>query len=69
VPIVRTVLNPLAGIVGVTQRTFTLWQVAGGLAWSVGVVLAGYELGSHITNVDHYLLPIIALIVAVSLTP
>jgi membrane-associated protein len=69
VPIVRTVLNPLAGIVGVPQRTFTLWQVAGGLVWSVGVVLAGYELGSHITNVAHYLLPIIALIIAVSLTP
>lgn len=69
VPIVRTVLNPLAGIAGVPQRTFTLWQVAGGLFWSVGVVIAGYELGSHISNVDHYLLPIIALIIAVSLTP
>jgi hypothetical protein len=63
------VLNPVAVIVGVPHRTFTLWQVARGLVWSVGVVLAGYELGSHIINVDHDLLPIIALIVAVSLTP
>jgi len=33
------------------------------------VVLAGYWLGSHIRNVDRYLLPIIALIVVVSLIP
>jgi len=69
VPVVRTVLNPLAGIVGVPARTFTVWQVAGGLVWSVGVVLAGYALGSHISNVDRYLLPIIAVIIVVSLIP
>lgn len=69
VPVVRTVLNPLAGIVGVPARTFTVWQVAGGLLWSVGVVLAGYALGSHISNVDRYLLPIIAVIIVVSLIP
>lgn len=32
IPVVRTVLNPLAGTVGVPVRTFTLWQVIGGLA-------------------------------------
>jgi membrane-associated protein len=69
VPVVRTVLNPLAGIIGVPQRVFALWQVAGGLLWSIGVVLAGYWLGSHLHNVDHYLLPIIAVIIAVSLLP
>lgn len=69
VPVVRTVLNPLAGIVGVPARTFTVWQVAGGLLWSVGVILAGYALGSHISNVDRYLLPIIAVIIVVSLIP
>jgi membrane-associated protein len=69
VPVVRTVLNPLAGALGAPQRTFTVWQVTGGLLWSLGVVLAGYLLGSHITNVDHYLLPIIAAVIAVSLIP
>lgn len=69
VPVVRTVLNPLAGIVGVPARTFAVWQVAGGLLWSVGVILAGYALGSHVSNVDRYLLPIIAVIIAVSLIP
>jgi len=69
IPIVRTVLNPLAGVVGVPVRTFTIWQLAGGLVWSIGVTLAGYWLGSSIHNVDHYLLPIIAVIVLVSLLP
>jgi membrane-associated protein len=69
VPVVRTVLNPLAGAVGVPQPVFTLWQVAGGLIWSIGVVLAGFALGSHITNVDHYLLPIIAVVIVFSLIP
>ncbi|MGP9017206.1 DedA family protein [Streptomyces sp. BR1] len=69
VPIVRTVLNPLAGALGVPTRVFTLWQVAGGTVWTVGLVLGGYALGSSIPNVDRYLLPLVALVVAVSLTP
>jgi membrane-associated protein len=69
VPVVRTVLNPLAGAVGVPQPVFTLWQVTGGLIWSIGVTLAGYALGSHITNVDHYLLPIVAVVILISLIP
>ncbi|MFF7984969.1 DedA family protein [Streptomyces sp. NPDC007901] len=69
VPVVRTVLNPLAGALEVPVRTFTLWQTVGGLLWSVGLTLAGYGLGSSIPNVDHYLLPLVALIVVVSLLP
>ncbi|MEV0915689.1 DedA family protein [Streptomyces sp. NPDC049967] len=69
VPVVRTVLNPLAGALNVPVRVFTVWQVVGGLVWTVGLVLAGYALGSSIPNVDRYLLPIIALIVIVSLLP
>ncbi|MGW3494526.1 DedA family protein [Streptomyces sp. NPDC001020] len=69
VPVVRTVLNPMAGALHVPARTFTLWQVVGGLVWSVGLTLAGYALGSSVPNVDKYLLPLIALIIAVSLIP
>ncbi len=69
IPVVRTVLNPLAGGLNVSTRTFTIWQVAGGLVWSVGVTMAGYWLGSSIPGIDSYLLPIIAVIVIVSLIP
>lgn len=69
VPVVRTLINPLAGIVRVPVRTFTVAQAGGGLVWTVGIVLAGYVLGKHIPNIDTYLLPIIAVIVIVSLLP
>ena len=69
IPVVRTVINPLAGVMQVPARTFLLWQAVGGLVWSVGVMLAGYGLGSTISNVDRYLLPIISVVVVVSLAP
>lgn len=69
IPLVRTVLNPMAGALGVPVRAFTGWQIVGGLAWSLGVTLAGHALGSSIPNIDHYLLPIIALLVVLSLIP
>ena len=69
VPVVRTVLNPMAGALQVPVRTFTVWQVVGGLLWSLGLTLAGYALGSSVPNVDKYLLPMVALIVLVSVIP
>ncbi len=69
IPVVRTILNPMVGALDVPARTFTLWQVVGGLVWSLGVTLVGFALGSTIGNVDKYLLPIIALIVILSLLP
>ena len=69
IPVVRTVLNPVAGALHTSARTFTVWQVVGGLVWTVGLVLAGYALGASIPGVDAYLLPVIALIVIVSLVP
>jgi membrane-associated protein len=69
VPLVRTVLNPLAGIVGAPHAVFTRWQVVGGLLWTVGVTVAGYVLGRTIPSIDRYLLPIVALVVLFSLSP
>lgn len=69
IPVVRTVINPLAGIVGVPPRTFVLAQVGGGLLWTTGVTLAGYALGSRIPSIDTYLLPVIAATVVLSLVP
>jgi len=69
IPVVRTVVNPLACAFAVSTRTFTCWQVVGGLVWSVGVPLAGYTLGSAIPSIDTDLLPVIAVIVLLSLIP
>ncbi|TDQ00663.1 DedA family protein [Labedaea rhizosphaerae] len=69
IPVVRTVLNPLAGITGVPVGVFTLWQAIGGLVWTIGVTMAGFLLGSSVPNIDQYLLPVIAGIVVLSLLP
>ncbi|GAA4996860.1 DedA family protein [Actinopolymorpha pittospori] len=69
IPLVRTVMNPLMGVIAVPARTFVVWQVVGGVVWSAGVTLAGYALGSHVPHIDTYLLPIIALVVVISLIP
>jgi membrane-associated protein len=69
IPVVRTVLNPVAGALHTPVRTFTFWQGLGGLVWTVGLVLAGYALGAFIPGVDQYLLPVIALVVIISLIP
>lgn len=68
-PVVRTLMNPLAGAVRVPVARFALWQAAGGLVWSLGIVVAGYLLGTHVPDVDSYLLPIMAVVVVVSLIP
>jgi membrane-associated protein len=69
IPVVRTALNPIAGAIGIPLRTFTVWQVTGGLAWSLGITIAGYALGSSVPGIDKYLLPVIALIVVISFIP
>ncbi len=69
VPVVRTFAPTVAGAAGMAYRRFVLYNVAGGLLWSVGLVVAGYGLGSTIPSIDRYLLPIIALIVIASLVP
>jgi len=69
IPVVRTVLNPLAGMLNVPARTFTVWQVIGGVGWAVGITLAGYLLGSSVPGIDQYLLPVIAIIVIASAVP
>lgn len=72
IPIVRTFLNPVAGILEMSARRFFLWNVIGGVLWTEGILMAGFllgdQLGAHF-EIDKYLLPIIALIVLISLLP
>ncbi|POX60005.1 hypothetical protein C3492_29560 [Streptomyces sp. Ru62] len=69
VPLLRTVLHPVAGALGVPARTFTLWQTVGGVLWSQTLVLAGYTLGASVPHIDDYLLPLVAVVVVLSLLP
>ncbi|WP_370096990.1 DedA family protein [Streptacidiphilus sp. MAP12-20] len=69
VPMVRTVLGPVAGVLEVPTKTFTLWQVVGGVVWSQSLILLGFWLGAAVPGVDNYLLPLVALVVVVSFLP
>jgi len=69
VPAVRTFTPIAAGAVRMRYRLFVPYNVVGGLAWVWGVTLAGYLLGRSVTNIDRYLLPVIAVVVVISLLP
>lgn len=70
IPIVRTFLNPVAGVLEVPAGKFLLWNVVGGVIWTDGVILAGYFLGTRLAgSIDRYLLPAVALVIVVSFIP
>jgi len=70
VPFVRTLINPMCGIVGVPKKTFFFWNAIGALIWTQGVIGLGFILGDVLKgSVDKYLLPVIGLIIFVSLVP
>ena len=70
IPFVRTLINPLCGIIGIPAKKFFIWNIIGSYIWTVSLITAGYLLGERLEgSVDKYLLPIVALIVALSVTP
>lgn len=70
IPFVRTLINPMAGIIHVPAKKFFLYNVIGAIIWTDGLILAGYLLGERLKgSVDKYLLPIVALIIVISLLP
>ncbi|WP_405143374.1 DedA family protein [Sphaerisporangium sp. NBC_01403] len=69
IPIVRTFLNPVAGMLGMPAPKFFLWNVIGGILWTESMLLIGYFAGSAIPNVDRYILPGAVLIILLSIIP
>jgi membrane-associated protein len=69
IPIIRTFAPILAGVGKMPYRTFVTFNLIGGFLWAEGVTILGYYLGKSIPNVDRYLLPTVAVIVALSFIP
>lgn len=70
VPFVRTLINPMCGIVHIPAKRFFVWNVIGAIIWTDGIIIAGYFLGEKVSgSVDTYLLPIIGVIIFISLLP
>ena len=60
-PIVRTFAPLVAGVGNMDRKKFTLYNIIGGGLWVISTVLLGYWLGSKIPNIDHYILPAVAV--------
>ena len=70
VPFVRTLINPMCGIIGVPKKKFLFWNAVGALIWTQGVIGLGFILGDVLEgSVDKYLLPVIGLIIFISVIP
>ena len=69
IPVVRTFAPILAGVGGMSYRTFLVYNIVGAFFWAVGLTLAGYLLGNLVPNVDKYLFPIIGGIILLSFLP
>ncbi len=69
IPIVRTFVPIVAGIGNMDYKTFFRFNFIGGFIWTWGILGAGYLLGNIIPNAEHYLTPIILLIIFVSFIP
>lgn len=73
IPFVRTFAPVIAGIGKMDYKKFLIYNMIGGFVWAVGITYLGYFLGALFTNlgldIDHVLLPIIALILLISILP
>ena len=73
VPIVRTFAPIVAGTAQMDYRRFLAFNLIGGFLWAVGVTSLGYFVGAAFEaaglDIDHVLLPIIALIILASVLP
>jgi membrane-associated protein len=70
VPIVRTFAPILAGMGGMSYKTFFSFNVIGGVLWTSSMLVAGLFLGRIVPDIDRFILPVIGTIVILSfLTP
>jgi membrane-associated protein len=75
IPVVRTFLNPVAGVLEMPARKFFVWNLVGGLVWTDGILIAGWALAKKITDwippekIDTYIVPVTLLIVLLSAIP
>ncbi len=69
VPIVRTFAPIVAGASKMKYRTFVLYNIIGGVAWSTLMLCLGYGLGKKFPGIGNYLDYAVLIIVVLSLCP
>lgn len=70
IPIVRTLMSPLAGILKMDKKKFTFWNAFSAVIWTSSILILGYLLGERVSgSIDKYLLPIVACLILISMIP
>jgi membrane-associated protein len=68
-PIVRTFVPVVAGMAQMTYRRFATYNVVGGAAWVLSMVMLGYFLGGTFPQLGKHIEKVIIVIVFVSILP
>ncbi len=68
-PIVRTFVPVVAGMARMDYRTYSLFNVIGGVSWIWGMLFIGYFLGHYIPGVEQHIESVILLVIFLSLLP
>jgi membrane-associated protein len=69
VPILRTFVPIIAGVVQMRYRSFLSYNVAGALTWAAGITFLGYYLGEKVPFVSHYFSAVVLGIIVVTTIP
>lgn len=73
IPAIRTFAPIVAGASNMRYRMFLLFNIIGAFLWAVGITYLGYFLGEQFEKmgleIDHVLLPVLAVIVLLSVLP
>ncbi|AHM62910.1 hypothetical protein D770_23325 [Flammeovirgaceae bacterium 311] len=68
-PVIRTFVPILAGLVGVNVRQFMLYNVLGSLIWICSFVVAGFLLGKSFPQIREYLELVVAALIILTAIP
>lgn len=69
IPIVRTITPVMAGVGNIGYKRFFVYNVFGGLIWTILLPTAGYYFGQIIPDADRVILPVAIGIIVVSFLP
>ena len=70
VSVVRTLITPVCGVIGIDKKKFRFWNAVGCIVWTQTVIGLGYVLGDVFdVSISKYILVVVLAIIAFSLTP
>jgi len=60
----------VCGVVGIDKKKFRFWNAVSGIVWTQTVIGLGYVLGDVFdVSISKYILYVVLVIIAISLTP